>query len=58
MGLGSFELMGLSLFQMTLTLINQGQKEQMAQLLDSLSQAQADRFTAEDVQVLRRQYGL
>ncbi|KAM7316975.1 hypothetical protein ACRRTK_023277 [Alexandromys fortis] len=46
------------LFQMTLTLINQGQKEQMAQLLDSLSHARADRFTAEDVQALRRQYGL
>ncbi|CAO2602502.1 Sperm-associated antigen 1 [Lemmus lemmus] len=45
-------------FKMTLTLINQGQKEQMARLLDSLSQAQADRFTAEDVQALRRQYGL
>lgn len=46
------------LFQMTLTLINQGQKEQMAQLLDSLSHARANRFTAEDVQALRRQYGL
>ena len=46
------------LFQMTLTLINQGQKEQMAQLLDSLSHARADRFTVEDVQALRRQYGL
>ncbi|XP_038199460.1 sperm-associated antigen 1 isoform X1 [Arvicola amphibius] len=45
-------------FKMTLTLINQDQKEQMAQLLDSLSHARADRFTAEDVQALRRQYGL
>ncbi|XP_036064292.1 sperm-associated antigen 1 isoform X3 [Onychomys torridus] len=43
-------------FEMTLTLINKGQKEQMAQLLDSLSQARAERFTAEDVQALRRQY--
>lgn len=45
-------------FKMTLTLINQGQKEQMAQLLDSLSHARAERFTVEDVQALRRQYGL
>ncbi|XP_059108977.1 sperm-associated antigen 1 [Peromyscus eremicus] len=43
-------------FEMTLTLINKGQKEQMAQLLDSLSQARAERFSAEDVQALRRQY--
>ncbi|KAL6058123.1 hypothetical protein STEG23_038268 [Scotinomys teguina] len=43
-------------FEMTLTLINQGLKEQMAQLLDSLSHAQADHFTAGDVQALRRQY--
>ncbi|OBS80076.1 hypothetical protein A6R68_21723 [Neotoma lepida] len=43
-------------FEMTLTLINKGQKEQMAQLLDSLSHTRADRFTAEDVQALRRQY--
>lgn len=41
-----------------LTLISKGQKEQMAQLLDGLSDAQADCFTAEDVQALRRQYEL
>ncbi|CAH7119023.1 sperm-associated antigen 1 [Phodopus roborovskii] len=45
-------------FKMTLTLINEGQKEQMAQLLDSLSPAPADCFTVEDVQALRRQYEL
>ncbi|KAL1767844.1 sperm-associated antigen 1 [Sigmodon hispidus] len=45
-------------FEMTLTLINKGQKEQMEQLLDSLSHAQADCFTVEDVQALRRQYML
>ncbi|XP_042121470.1 sperm-associated antigen 1 isoform X2 [Peromyscus maniculatus bairdii] len=43
-------------FEMTLTLINKGQREQMAQLLESLSQARAQRFTAEDVEALRRQY--
>lgn len=43
-------------FEMTLTLINKGQREQMAQLLESLSQAGAQRFTAEDVEALRRQY--
>ncbi|XP_035305543.1 sperm-associated antigen 1 isoform X2 [Cricetulus griseus] len=45
-------------FKMTLTLINGGQKEQIVQLLDSLSHAPTDRFTVEDVQALRRQYEL
>ncbi|XP_040586380.1 sperm-associated antigen 1 isoform X2 [Mesocricetus auratus] len=45
-------------FKMTLTLINKSQKEQMAQLLDSLAQAPTDGFTAEDVQALRREYEL
>ncbi|XP_052016675.1 sperm-associated antigen 1 isoform X2 [Apodemus sylvaticus] len=45
-------------FKMMLTLISKGQKEQMAQLLDGLSDAQTDCFTAEDVQALRRQYEL
>lgn len=41
-----------------LTLINKGQKEQMAQLFDGLSDTQSDGLTAEDVQALRRQYEL
>lgn len=45
-------------FKMMLTLLSKGQKEQMAQLLDGLSDTQADCFTAEDVQALRRQYEL
>lgn len=48
----------LALFQMMLTLISKGQKEQMGQLLDDLSDTRANRFTAEDVQALRRQYEL
>lgn len=48
----------LPLFQTMLTLINKGQKEQMAQLFDGLSDTQSDGLTAEDVQALRRQYEL
>ncbi|XP_034372690.1 sperm-associated antigen 1 isoform X1 [Arvicanthis niloticus] len=45
-------------FKMMLTLISKGQREQMAQLLDGLSDTRANCFTAEDVQALRRQYEL
>uniref|UniRef100_A0A8C6HCN5 Sperm-associated antigen 1 n=1 Tax=Mus spicilegus TaxID=10103 RepID=A0A8C6HCN5_MUSSI len=45
-------------FKTMLTLINKGQKEQMAQLFDGLSDTQSNGLTAEDVQALRRQYEL
>ncbi|XP_031214725.1 sperm-associated antigen 1 [Mastomys coucha] len=45
-------------FKMLLPLISKGQKEQMAQMLDGLSDTQANSFMAEDVQALRRQYEL
>ncbi|XP_051015432.1 sperm-associated antigen 1 [Acomys russatus] len=45
-------------FKTMLTLLSKGQKEQMAQLFDGLSDTQASCFTAEDVQALRRQYEL
>lgn len=45
-------------FEMMLALTSKDQKEQMAQLFDDLSDAQADCLTAEDIQALRRQYVL
>lgn len=45
-------------FEMMLALTSKDQKEQMAQLFDGLSDAQADCLTAEDIQALRRQYVL
>ncbi|XP_032324152.1 sperm-associated antigen 1 isoform X1 [Camelus ferus] len=45
-------------FKMMLTLISMGQKEQIKQLFDDLSDTPSPRFTLEDVQALRRQYEL
>ncbi|XP_055478649.1 sperm-associated antigen 1 [Psammomys obesus] len=45
-------------FKTMLTLISKGQKEQIVQLFDGLSDTQVSRFPAEDVQALRRQYEL
>ncbi|XP_008573006.1 PREDICTED: sperm-associated antigen 1 [Galeopterus variegatus] len=45
-------------FKMMLTLISKGQKEQIGQLFDDLSNIQNHHFTLEDVQALKRQYEL
>uniref|UniRef100_A0A8C6RZM8 Sperm-associated antigen 1 n=1 Tax=Nannospalax galili TaxID=1026970 RepID=A0A8C6RZM8_NANGA len=45
-------------FKMMLTLISKGQKEQIEQLFDDLSDTQANHFTLEDVQALKRWYEL
>uniref|UniRef100_A0A8B7VW16 Sperm-associated antigen 1 n=1 Tax=Castor canadensis TaxID=51338 RepID=A0A8B7VW16_CASCN len=45
-------------FKMTLTLISRGQKEQIKQLFDDLSDTQTNHFTLEDIQALKRQYEL
>lgn len=47
-----------SFFQMMLTLISKGQKEQIEQLFDDLSDTPNKHFTLEDVQALKRQYEL
>ncbi|KAG8524087.1 Sperm-associated antigen 1, partial [Galemys pyrenaicus] len=43
-------------FKMMLTLISKGQKEQIEQLFDDLSDSPNQHFTFEDVQALRKQY--
>uniref|UniRef100_A0A8C3WVS4 Sperm-associated antigen 1 n=1 Tax=Catagonus wagneri TaxID=51154 RepID=A0A8C3WVS4_9CETA len=45
-------------FKMMLTLISKGQKEQINQLFDDLSDTPSKHFTLEDVQALKRQYEL
>ncbi|XP_023504536.2 sperm-associated antigen 1 isoform X1 [Equus caballus] len=45
-------------FKMMLTLISKGQKEQIEQLFDNLSDRPNKHFTLEDVQALKRQYEL
>lgn len=45
-------------FKMMLTLISKGQKEQIKQLFDDLSDAPNKHFTLEDVQALKRDYDL
>ncbi|XP_052507805.1 sperm-associated antigen 1 [Budorcas taxicolor] len=45
-------------FKMMLTLISKGQKEQIKQLFDDLSDAPNKHFTLEDVQALKRHYDL
>ncbi|XP_023971678.1 sperm-associated antigen 1 [Physeter macrocephalus] len=45
-------------FKMMLTLISKGQKEQIKQLFDDLSDTPNKHFTLEDVQALKRQYEL
>ncbi|XP_033698814.1 sperm-associated antigen 1 isoform X4 [Tursiops truncatus] len=45
-------------FKMMLTLISKGQKEQIKQLFDDLSDTPNKHFTSEDVQALKRQYEL
>ncbi|XP_062935914.1 sperm-associated antigen 1 [Cynocephalus volans] len=45
-------------FKMMLTLISKGQKEQIGQLFDDLSNTPNHHFTLEDVQALKRQYEL
>ncbi|XP_059528078.1 sperm-associated antigen 1 [Myotis daubentonii] len=45
-------------FKMMLTLISKGQKEQIEQLFDDLSDTPNKHFTSEDVQALKRQYEL
>ncbi|XP_070247959.1 sperm-associated antigen 1 [Myotis yumanensis] len=45
-------------FKMMLTLISKGQKEQIEQLFDDLSDTPNKHFTLEDVQALKRQYEL
>ncbi|KAM5313673.1 sperm-associated antigen 1 isoform 4-T4 [Glossophaga mutica] len=45
-------------FKMMLTLISKGQKEQLEQLIDGLSDTPNKHFTLEDVQALKRQYEL
>ncbi|XP_057591168.1 sperm-associated antigen 1 isoform X1 [Hippopotamus amphibius kiboko] len=45
-------------FKMMLTLISTGQKEQIKQLFDDLSDTPNKHFTLEDVQALKRQYEL
>ncbi|XP_029078755.1 sperm-associated antigen 1 [Monodon monoceros] len=45
-------------FKMMLTLISKGQKEQIKQLFDDLSDTRNKHFTLEDVQALKREYEL
>uniref|UniRef100_A0A2K6FY71 Sperm-associated antigen 1 n=1 Tax=Propithecus coquereli TaxID=379532 RepID=A0A2K6FY71_PROCO len=45
-------------FKMMLTLISKGQKEQIEQLFDDLSDTPNNHFTSEDIQALKRQYEL
>lgn len=45
-------------FKMVLTLISKGQREQIEQLFDDLSDTPNKHFTLEDVQTLKRQYEL
>ncbi|KAF6101206.1 sperm associated antigen 1 [Phyllostomus discolor] len=45
-------------FKMMLTLISKGQKEQLEQLIDALSDTANEPFTLEDIQALKRQYEL
>ncbi|XP_045416354.1 sperm-associated antigen 1 [Lemur catta] len=45
-------------FKMMLTLISKGQKEQIEQLFDDLSDTPNNHFTLEDIQALKRQYEL
>ncbi|KAM5281043.1 sperm-associated antigen 1 [Ctenodactylus gundi] len=43
-------------FKMMLTLISKGQKEQLEQLFDDLSDSSTNHFTLEDIQTLKREY--
>lgn len=53
-----FHLSRAERFKMMLTLISKGQKEQIEQLFDDLSDTPNKHFTLEDVQALKRQYEL